>query len=923
MSSEPFFQYHSDGITFSCAKAAKIKTLYAPLCGPDASSVKSSISPSLSGDIKIDKYHYITKPASREDLRYPVREFFVSIKGKGIFSLAQESAPDSAVVTVGPLWHQLERTHQSAGISLTAINFVPSTNETVELMKVIVKNISGESVTLTPTAAIPIFGRSLANKHDHEHVTALLNRIEQIQDGVIVEPTMAFNEEGHKDIRTVYFVLGSEGEKNSAMEGSFPTSESFYGEGGSLVAPEAVLANREPRMLKEEELQGKEAVGALRFKTITLKPKASVEYIIAIGMSHSKAQAQEIFNRFKSSALFDQALEKTKKFWLDKISTIQFKDGQDDFNAWMRWVTLQPVLRRIFGCSFLPDHDYGKGGKGWRDIWQDLLSLILIEPQMVRENLVNNFAGVRIDGSNATIIGTKPGEFIADRNAITRVWMDHGAWPFLTILLYIDQTGDFNLLLQKQTYFKDPQTSRTMEKDLGWINQHGNRLLDKKGQTYEGTILEHILVQNLVQFFNVGEHNITRLESADWNDGLDMAFDKGESVAFMSFYGGNLLKIADVIESLAKVKSINSIRLAKELLILLDTLTEHPVNYDAAKDKNEHLFGKYFHSVQPFVSGETIEVSVADVVKDLRHKAHWIFGQIRRQEKIIVEKNGKKYQWFNGYYDNNGQRVEGVFDGHIRMTLTGQVFSIMSGMAHEDEIHEVVESVNHFLKDKKLGGFRLNTNFGLRHYLQLGRAFGFAYGTKENGAFFSHMIVMYAYALYARGFAREGYEVLRSIYRMAVDGERSKIYPGIPEYFDSLGRGMYHYLTGSASWLVLTELTQAFGVRGMGGDLVLSPQLVKEEFNEQGVASVVCQFAEKSLIVEYYNPKKSDVGSYAIEKVTLNGQPVSAETINPTTVKISRDQITNTKHAHIQVSLSPAKSAEPAKTKSKAKLAAS
>jgi len=49
---------------------------------------------------------------------------------------------------------------------------------------------------------------------------------------------------------------------------------------------------------------------------------------------------------------------------------------------------------------------------------------------------------------------------------------------------------------------------------------------------------------------------------------------------------------------------------------------------------------------------------------------------------------------------------------------------------------------------------------------------------------------------------------------MASDAQRSKIYPGIPEYFDSEGRGMYHYLTGSASWMVLTLLNYVFGVRG-------------------------------------------------------------------------------------------------------------
>ena len=39
--------------------------------------------------------------------------------------------------------------------------------------------------------------------------------------------------------------------------------------------------------------------------------------------------------------------------------------------------------------------------------------------------------------------------------------------------------------------------------------------------------------------------------------------------------------------------------------------------------------------------------------------------------------------------------------------------------------------------------------------------FGFAYGEKENGAVFSHMAVMYANALYRRGFAREGNKALR------------------------------------------------------------------------------------------------------------------------------------------------------------------
>ena len=113
----------------------------------------------------------------------------------------------------------------------------------------------------------------------------------------------------------------------------------------------------------------------------------------------------------------------------------------------------------MFACvGYLPRHEADKEEE----------IRIEVERQLA---FLEKETGVRMDGTNATIIGKNPGEFVADRNNITRTWMDHGAWPFLTILLYIDQTGDFDLLLQKQTYFKDPQLSRTMEKDLGWMSQ--------------------------------------------------------------------------------------------------------------------------------------------------------------------------------------------------------------------------------------------------------------------------------------------------------------------------------------------------------------------------------------------------------------------------------------------------------------------
>ncbi len=150
------------------------------------------------------------------------------------------------------------------------------------------------------------------------------------------------------------------------------------------------------------------------------------------------------------------------------------------------------------------------------------------------------------------------------------------------------------------------------------------------------------------------------------------------------------------------------------------------------------------------------------------------------------------------------------------MTLTGQVFALMGGIATDAQAREIVRAADRYLYDSRLGGYRLNTDFGgMQH--NMGRCFGFAFGHKENGAMFSHMAVMYANALYQRGLVREGFTVLDEMYRHCADFATSRIYPGLPEYISERGRGMYPWLTGSASWYLLTLLNRGFRRQGRPG----------------------------------------------------------------------------------------------------------
>ena len=71
------------------------------------------------------------------------------------------------------------------------------------------------------------------------------------------------------------------------------------------------------------------------------------------------------------------------------------------------------------------------------------------------------------------------------------------------------------------------------------------------------------------------------------------------------------------------------------------------------------------------------------------------------------------------------------------------------------------------------------------------------------------------------------------LYRHCADFATSRMYPGIPEYISARGRGMYPYLTGSASWYLLTLVTEVFGVKGELGDLALEPKLVTRAVRSQ------------------------------------------------------------------------------------------
>ena len=829
--------------------AQRYPEVYLPLV--NEGGLISSVTPWLAGDCKMDQNTFLLPPADMEGLleNRPTRNFWVLQEGEDPWSVTGQSAAqrvrqytneeEETVLNGGLLWQRLTRVHARTGIQVETLSFVPAGCERVEIMQVTLKNCSAAFCTVTPVAVIPLYGRSADNLRDHRHVTSLLHRVEIEKYGLCLKPTMTFDERGHQPGRVAYRVWGA-CEEGEAPDRLLARTCDFVGD-GTYDWPKAFQSPWMEYLKEGDHAQGGEMTAVLYFAQACLEPGESRHYQIVLAVD------EKPYAYLKASGI-EGALERTKDYW-QKTADMGFQTGDPQFDAWSRWCAIQPALRRICGCSFLPHHDYGRGGRGWRDLWQDSLALLLADPKKVRQDLLQYFAGVRLDGTNATIIGAKPGEFKADRNNIPRVWMDHGFWPIFTVMLYLEETGDDGFLLERQPYFSDC---------LAWRGEGSPR--KEPWPVCDGTVFEHMLTQAVAAFFDVGEHGHMRLRGADWNDGLDMAKERGESVAFTAAYAYGLQMLSEMARRLMG-QGIPNISLNEALTRLFEFPEEA---YGKAGQMREALFSYCGKAGE----GRKDEFASEELCLRLDRMSAWIKAHINQEEWVG---DSAEQRWFNSYYDNGGRPLEGEEKGRIHMMLTGQVFCILSGTADEGRVRQIVRAADWYLYDPARGGYCLNTDFN-EVRMDMGRVFGFAYGHKENGAVFCHMAVMYAYALYSRGFAAEGWRVLEALYGQSSDFGRSRILPGIPEYFDDRGIGMYPWLTGAGSWLMLTMRTQVFGVRGRAGNLELAPQLLAAQFDQNGNAGISCHFRGRPLQVWYRNPQKLDWDQYQVASACVQGK---------------------------------------------------
>jgi cyclic beta-1,2-glucan synthetase len=301
----------------------------------------------------------------------------------------------------------------------------------------------------------------------------------------------------------------------------------FFGQ-GTMSSPDA---------LKQQNLSGTVGAGhhpcgAMQVN-VELKADEMAEIVFILGMAGQEEKACELAKTFGTVEGAKAALNEAKKFWQDKLQTIQVETPDAAMNIMLNgWLLYQAIACRMWARTAF----YQAGGAyGFRDQLQDSLSVLAISPDMVKNQIIKHAMHQFIQGDVLHWWHEPAGKGTRTRFSDDYLWL-----PYVTAE-YIRETGDYDILKMEAPFLED-ELLRPHEDE---------RYCQPRVSNETATIFDHC-VRSVEYGLKFGERGLPLMGGGDWNDGMNTVGNggKGESVWLGWFLCATLQKFIPLCRSM-------------------------------------------------------------------------------------------------------------------------------------------------------------------------------------------------------------------------------------------------------------------------------------------------------------------------------------------------------------------------------------
>ena len=282
----------------------------------------------------------------------------------------------------------------------------------------------------------------------------------------------------------------------------------FIGRNGSLESPAALL--------RKGELSGATGAGfdpcAVLQTKIELKAQARVELSVFLGQAADRESARALIRKYREANLNDQ-LRRVTDHWDRILGKLQIKTPDRSMDLLLnRWVLYQTLACRFWARSAF----YQAGGAfGFRDQLQDIMAIVVSDPELARDHILRAAARQFIEGDVQHWWHPPTGRGVRTHFSDDLLWLPYVVLHYLTVTAQtsiLDQGVSFiegaKLLPEQEDAYYEPLVSDQQAS----LYEHCARTLDRSLQT--------------------GAHGLPLMGTGDWNDGMNRVGHqgKGESV---------------------------------------------------------------------------------------------------------------------------------------------------------------------------------------------------------------------------------------------------------------------------------------------------------------------------------------------------------------------------------------------------------
>jgi cellobiose phosphorylase len=296
----------------------------------------------------------------------------------------------------------------------------------------------------------------------------------------------------------------------------------FIGRNGTL---------RDPAALGRTRLSGK--VGAAMDPCAAIQipfdlaDGSSREIIFRMGVGRGTDDASRLVQRLRRSSTARAALDAVRQYWKYTLGAVQIETPDVSLNVLCNgWLVYQTMASRLWGRS---GHYQSGGAFGFRDQLQDVMALVHVDPQLVRDHLLLCASRQFVEGDVQHWWHPPSGRGVRTHCSDDYLWLP------LAACRYVLCTGD-SAVLKEPVPFLDGRAVRPEE----------DSYYDLPLRSLEAASLYQHCVRAILMGLRFGAHGLPLIGSGDWNDGMNLVGPqgKGESVWLAFFLYDVLIQFA-------------------------------------------------------------------------------------------------------------------------------------------------------------------------------------------------------------------------------------------------------------------------------------------------------------------------------------------------------------------------------------------